>query len=222
MNWLIRALSSSIGKKFILGITGLLLCGFLIVHLAGNVLLFVGAEEYNHYAHTLHEQGMLLVVAEIGLLLLFLAHVMLAVITSKENQSARLQEYAKKETKQAQPILQFSPHNWMFVTGAIVLAFVLLHLADFRFEARNQGPPDEEPFDKALRLLKDPITFGGYIAGVLVLGLHLSHGFSSAFQSLGLSHPKYNKCIKVTGKVFAAAIAIGFASFPLWAVLFKH
>lgn len=222
MNWLIRALSSSIGKKFILGITGLLLCGFLVVHLAGNVLLFVGAEEYNHYAHALHEQGALLVVAEIGLLLLFLAHMALAVITTRENQAARSREYVRKETKQGKELLAFTPHNWMFVTGAIVLAFVLLHLADFRFEARNHGPPDEEPFDKAVRLLKDPITFGGYIAGVLVLGLHLSHGFSSAFQSLGLSHPKYNKCIKILGRVFAVTIAVGFASFPLWAVLFKH
>jgi len=222
LNWLTRALSSSIGKKFILGITGLLLCGFLVVHLSGNMLMYVGAGEYNRYAHALHEQVELLAIAEIGLLLLFLAHVTLAVITRNENKDARQHEYAVKASKQGPPLLQFQPHNWMFVTGAVVLAFVLLHLLDFRFELRNPGPTDEEPFDRAVRLLKDPITFGGYVVGVLVLGVHLSHGFASAFQSLGLNHPKYNKCIKVVGSGFALVVAVGFASFPLWANLFRH
>jgi succinate dehydrogenase / fumarate reductase cytochrome b subunit len=222
LNWLIRALSSSIGKKFILGITGLLLCGFLVVHLAGNVLMYVGAEQYNHYAHALHEQVVLLTVAEIGLLVLFLAHLALAGVTSWENRKSRNQEYAVKETKQGQPLLQFFPHNWMLATGFVVFLFILLHLADFRLEWRNNIAAEEEPFEKAVRLLKDPITFVGYIAGVLVLGLHLSHGFASAFQSLGISHPKYNKCIKVLGTAFAVVVAVGFASFPLWAVLFKH
>lgn len=221
MNWLIRALSSSIGKKFVMGITGLLLCGFLITHLAGNLLLYVGAEEYNHYAHALHEQKALLAVAEVGLFVLFLAHLIIAFATTKENKAARNQDYAVKETKQKAPLLAFFPHNVMWITGVIVLGFVLLHLADFRLELRNKGPEGEEPFDKAVRLLHDPITFGGYIAGVLVLGLHLSHGFSSAFQSLGLSHPKYNKFIQCAGTIFAIIVAVGFASFPIWAVMFQ-
>ena len=222
MNWLIRALSSSIGKKFIMGITGLLLSGFLIAHLAGNLLLYVGAEQYNQYAHALHEQKLLLAVAEVGLFVLFLAHLVLAVVTTKENKAARQQQYDVKETKQKAPLLAFFPHNVMWITGVVVLGFVLLHLADFRLELRNPGPEGEEPFDKAVRLLKDPITFCGYIAGVLVLGLHLSHGFASAFQSLGLSHPKYDKLTKCAGTSFAVIVAFGFASFPIWAMLFKH
>jgi len=221
LNWLTQALTSSIGKKFVMGITGLLLSGFLVAHLAGNLLLYVGPDAYNHYAHALHEQKILLAVAEVGLFVLFLAHLTIATVTTKENKSARKQEYTVKETKQKAPLLAFFPHNWMWITGVIVLGFVLLHLADFRLGLRNPGPEGEEPFDKAVRLLHDPITFVGYIAGVFVLGLHLSHGFSSAFQSLGLSHPKYNKFISCAGTAFAIIVAVGFASFPIWAVLFN-
>lgn len=218
MNWLVRALSSSIGKKFVMGITGLLLCGFLIVHLAGNLLLYVGADAYNEYAHALHSQSALLAVAEAGLLLLFLAHLVLAVVTTRENKLARGREdYALKASKQ-KPFLTFFPHNWMWITGTIVLAFVLLHLADFRMGLRNPGSADEAPFDKAVRLLKDPITMSGYLVGVIVLGIHLAHGFASAFQSLGINHPKYNTAIKIVGGLFAAVIAVGFASFPIWAM----
>jgi succinate dehydrogenase / fumarate reductase cytochrome b subunit len=221
LNWLIRALSSSLGKKYVMGITGLLLCGFLIAHLAGNLLLFVGAEEYNHYAHALHEQKALLAVAEVGLFVLFVAHLILAFVTTRENKSARKQDYDVQQSKQGSPLLTFFPHNWMWITGVVVLGFILLHLADFRLEFRNKGPEGEEPFEKAVRLLRDPITFCAYITGVIVLGFHLSHGFSSAFQSLGLSHPKYNKFIKCAGTSFAVLVAVGFASFPLWAVLFQ-
>lgn len=218
MNWLVRALSSSIGKKFVMGITGLLLCGFLVVHLAGNLLLYVGVDAYNEYAHAVHSQPALLAVAEIALLLLFLAHLLLAVVTTWENRQARGREdYAVKASKQ-KGFAPFFPHNWMWITGVIVLGFILLHLADFTFELRNRGSADEVPFDKAVRLMKDPITIVGYLVGVIFLGIHLAHGFASAFQSLGINHPKYNKLIFVFGGLFAAVIAVGFATFPIWAM----
>ena len=108
----------------------------------------------------------------------------------------------------------------MFVSGAIVLAFILLHLWDFTFEARGDIPYESmEPFDKAVAILQTPISFVVYIVGSLVLGWHLSHGFASAFQSLGLKHPKYDPLIRVVSLVFAIAVGLGFASFPLWAKL---
>lgn len=219
MNWLVRCLSSSVGKKFVLGITGLLLCGFLVVHLAGNLFLFAGADAYNGYADKLHSLGGLLLAAEIGLLLLFLAHLTLAFVTTRQNRIARQQRYAVKQTKQDGPLLTFEPHSWMFVTGAIVLGFILVHLSDFRF---GELEPGEAQFDKAVRILKNPTTVAIYVVGSLVLGLHLSHGFASAFQSLGANHPKYNGFISCLGKLFAVVIAIGFASLPLWAIMFQH
>ncbi len=240
MSWLTSALRCSVGKKFVMAITGLLLCGFLVVHLAGNFLLFVGEKKYNDYANALHDQGPLLLVAELGLLALFAAHIYLALATGWQNQAARKVEYARKETKIGGRIIgaKVSPENWMFTSGVVVLGFVLLHLADFRFELRAKGgtaetaaashdaPGDTKldaehkrpsQYKKALRILKDPISGPVYVIGVLVLGLHLGHGFASAFQSLGVNHPRYTPLIRCVSILFALAMALGFASFPLWA-----
>lgn len=232
MSWLIKALSSSVGKKFVMGATGLLLSGFLVAHLLGNFLLFAGDEAYNEYAHALHKQEALLMVAETGLFALFIAHIYLAVQLTRENMAARRVAYARKETKRGERILKLSAENWMFISGSIVLGFLVLHLIDFKFEVRpdmvyegtgvNGETLHKEPFDKAVMLLQNPVTFTVYLIGSLILGVHLSHGFASAFQSLGLNHAKYNSCIKWLGVAFAIVVAIGFASFPIWAIGFEH
>lgn len=214
-NWFIRALSTTIGQKLVMGATGLLLCGFLVVHLAGNLLMYQSAEAYNHYAHKLHDME-LLPVAEVGLLVLFVLHVLLAFTTARTNTAARAIGYREKHTK-LKGGLEFEPHNWMFVTGVIVLGFVLLHLSDMRFAEWNlrlTRAPDATPYQDAVRVLKDPISAGVYILGSLVLGVHLAHGFQSAFRSLGLNHPKYTPFIRKVGILFAIIIAIGFASLP--------
>lgn len=218
LSWLLTRLSSTIGQKLVMGVTGLLLCGFLVVHLAGNLLLFSGEEHYNHYAHTLHSNE-LLPVAQAGLAVLFLLHVILAFTTARKNTSARPIGYAVKETKQKGQTLSFQPHNYMFMTGMIVLGFLILHITDMKFADMNlrlQTVEGETPAQATLRVLHDPISAGVYVLGTLVLGFHLSHGFQSAFQSLGLNHPKYMLAIKRFGLVFAIAIALGFASLPLY------
>ncbi len=220
LGWFFRLLSSSIGQKFVMAITGLLLCGFLVVHLEGNLLLFVSAEKYNAYAHFLHSQEELLMVAETGLFALFLAHLYLAFATAWGNGKARVDQYALMQTKQPKGILSTSPSTWMFASGAIVLGFVLLHLVDMKFHCRDGieylGEHDPNaPYANALAVLSDPISRVVYTLGVIVLGFHLSHGVSSAFQSLGLNHPKYTPLIKWGSRLFAIAIAIGFASLPV-------
>ena len=214
-----KVLSSSIGKKFLMGITGLLLCGFLAVHLSGNLLLFASSDAYNRYAHTLHAREELLLIAEVGLFALFVVHIVLAFQTARINNRGRQVSYAMKETKilDRNLVAPLSPENWMVWSGIVVLGFLVLHLADFTFELRLRGSESEEPFDKAVRLLKDPISATVYVLGSIVLGFHVSHGVYSAFRSLGATHPKYSGFIKWFGVVFAVAIAIGFASFPFWA-----
>ncbi len=220
LNWLIKALGSSIGRKFVMGLTGLLLIGFVIVHLAGNLLLYVGIEDYNNYAHALHSKPGLVLVAEIGLLALFLAHILIAVGITRENRAARPEGYQMRRSKQNRTAA--TPSALMFVSGAILLGFILLHLADFRFHLRNPGPDGEEPFAKALRLLQDPVSAGVYFVGSLFLGWHLVHGFQSVFQTLGWNHPKYTPLIKKAGVALAVVLALGFASFPVWAMLKKY
>ena len=214
-NWLIRALSTSVGQKLVMGASGLLLCGFLTVHLAGHLLLLQGAEHYNKYAHKLHENE-LLPVAEAGLLVLFVLHIILAFTTTRMNTAARPVGYREKQTKLIGG-LNVEPHNYMFLTGVIVLGFLLLHLSDMRLaEWKMRLPYDESmsPADHALLVLRDPISATVYILGSLVLGVHLLHGFQSAFRSLGLNHPKYTPFITKLGVVFAIAIGLGFASLP--------
>jgi succinate dehydrogenase / fumarate reductase, cytochrome b subunit len=219
LRWFFRLLSSSIGQKFVMGITGLLLCGFLAAHLAGNLLLFAGAEWFNDYAHKLHEQWELVAVAEAGLVVLFLAHIYLAFATSFGNAQARDEQYAIKQPKVRGRVI--GANTWMFASGAVVLGFVLLHLVDLRLGLRpgmkylHESDPSA-PFKNTLMILSNPVSRVFYTIGAIILGIHLSHGFASAFQSLGLNHPKYMRLIKIVGLLFSVAIAVGFASIALF------
>lgn len=226
LKWVLRLLNSSIGRKFVMGITGLLLCGFLVAHLAGNLLLFAGKAQFNHYAHTLHEQEWL-PFAEAGLLVLFLAHIYLAFATTQDNQRARSVEYAVKQSKikVMGRVLDISPpSNWMFVSGAVVLGFLIVHLIDLRLGARPDIAygTEADAFYNTASVVSNSYSRLVYLVGILFLGFHLSHGFSSAFQSVGFSHRKYTPSIKILGKVFAVLVAVGFASIVILAPMMKH
>jgi len=221
LRWMLRLISSSIGRKFVMGLTGLGLCGFLVAHLAGNLFLYVGAEKFNGYAHGLHEQEWL-PLAEAGLFVLFLLHIYLAFVTTFENKAARTTAYAKKETKIRGNIFSNPPSSWMFISGAVVLGFLIVHLIDMKFALRPDVKYLDEhdlaaPFANTTAVLKTPLTAIVYVIGTIFLGFHLSHGFSSAFQSLGLNHPKYTPLIKILGIIFAIVIAAGFCSLPIMA-----
>ncbi len=219
LRWFFRLLSSSIGQKFVMGITGLLLCGFLAAHLAGNLLLFAGKDLFNEYAKKLDEQWELLAVAETGLLILFLTHIYLAFATTIGNARARDEQYAVKQPKVPGRII--GANTWMFASGAVVLGFVLLHLVDLRLamegglNLRGLDYKDKTPFDSTVMVLSNPVSRVVYTIGAIILGIHLSHGFSSAFQSLGLNHPKYMPLITLVGRIFAIVIAVGFASLAI-------
>jgi succinate dehydrogenase / fumarate reductase cytochrome b subunit len=216
--WLINVFGTSIGKKFVMAVTGLALCGFLFVHLGGNLLLYVGSEEYNHYAHALHAQKILLPIAEFGLLLLFLGHILLALKTNSENIAARPVDYAMKQSKIEEGRLGAPASSVMYATGIVVLLFLVLHLVDFKFELRHTDQiRGLEPFAKARVLLSDWITLIVYVVGSAVLGYHVLHGFQSAFQTLGCNHPTYTPVIRFLSFIFAVSVAVGFGSFPLWA-----
>ncbi|TWT61226.1 succinate dehydrogenase cytochrome b subunit [Rubinisphaera italica] len=222
MAWVTDAVKSSIGKKLLMACTGFLLCGFLVMHLLGNLLMYVGPDTYNNYAHALHSQEMLIKVAEFGLLILFAIHIWLGFETNLENRESRKKRYAVKKSKIPDRKVPYfiSPENYMLFTGVIVFIFLLIHLGDFTF---NITMPDKiegrEPFDKAIIIMRSPLSTISYIIGVLLLGWHLSHGVTSMFQTLGLKHPKYDPLTKTIGPVFAIIIAVGFASFPIYAWL---
>jgi succinate dehydrogenase / fumarate reductase cytochrome b subunit len=220
--WLMTLLSSSIGQKFVMGITGLLLCSFLVVHLAGNLLVYVGADSYNNYAHELHSM-MLLPVAETGLFLLLFVHIALAFKLTRDNREARHISYQETQSKIEEPPSIFGrtpmgrTSSWMFISGSIILAFLVMHMIDMKLHANpTVDYKDATPYGIIVQGLGSSLSAPIYIVGTIVLGFHLSHGFWSAFQSLGLNHPKYMPLIKKLAILFAIVIAVGFVSLPIW------
>lgn len=216
LSWALKLLSSSIGQKLVMAITGLLLCGFLVGHLAGNLLLFKGERDFNEYADWIHHQKVLPLV-EAGLFLLFLAHIYLAFSTARQNTAARHTPYTMKHSKVYSRVAIAPARTWMFLSGSIVLGFVLLHLADLRVGIRPDLPIEGETpnFQNVVTVLSNPISRTVYFVGSIILGFHLSHGFASAFRTLGLAHPKYTPTVNVLSIVFAVVIGAGFASLPV-------
>ena len=216
MNSLLKKLSSSIIKKQIIAITGLLLYGFLVAHLVGNCLLYLGPEAFNTYAHTL-TQSPLIYPAEALLALIFLTHIILAIWLTVENKRARPESYYKKRKTGRGATFASST---MTITGPIILIFLVFHILHFKF-----GPYYSVAYkDTSMRNLylvvieyfRNPLSVVWYLFAMLALGLHLSHGLWSAFQSLGLHHPKYSKCLRLKSQIFAFLIAGGFAALPVY------
>lgn len=210
-------LTTTIAQKIIVGLSGLLLCGFLIVHLAGNLLIYLPSGNYaayNAYAHAIHANA-LLPVAEIGLLVLFLMHIALTLHLVFKNRSARPHGYAVKRSKRGKTAV--SAQNVMHWTGVVVLAFLILHMLDVRFGVRFPEEAGVLPSQRILQVLHDPLSATLYTLGSLLLGYHLYHGFRSGFETLGAANRKITPYLDRIGLVFAVIVALGFASFPLWA-----
>lgn len=209
MNRFGNALTSSIGKKVIMGLTGLLLVGFLVEHLHGNLKLLEdpSGQSFDAYVAYLQGFGPLLTVAEVGLGLLFLAHIYVALRLTHENFLARDRGYVVRKGRVA-TLGSVS----MFYTGALLLGYLIKHLRDFRFDAGFF----DEPHSRVRAVLSQPGNGIVYLLAALVLGVHLSHGFRSALQSLGANHPRWNRSIEVLGKLLAFLFAVGFAAFPVY------
>lgn len=219
MNSIWKTLGSSVGHKWIVGLTGAGLILFVIGHLAGNLLLYAGLGSYNEYAHALHANENLLHVIEIGLLITFGLHILLAIRVSREHRRARPKGYVQHRSKQGRSKVYAA--NIMIYSGLIVLGFILLHLADLRFNLRHPVPAGVEPATHTLLVLQDPISMSVYFLGSLFLAYHLWHAVQSVFQTYGLNHSRYTPFIKKVGIILAIILGMGFASFPVWGLLLK-
>jgi succinate dehydrogenase / fumarate reductase cytochrome b subunit len=209
MSTLCRFFSSSIGRKVIVGLAGLLLCGFLVAHLAGNLFLFVGEPAFNHYAEFL-QHNELLPLAELGLVVLFGLHILVSLKLRYENKQARPVGYESAQSKGGRT----PGSRTMIWTALLVLAFVLVHLKTFRF-GDDSGPAGL--YGLVMTWFANPLYVGFYVVAMIALGLHLSHGIQSAFQTLGVNHPRYTPLIRKLGPAFALIVCGGFAAIPIWA-----
>ncbi len=237
MNVLLRPWRSSLGAKYLMAFTGLGLIGFVIVHMLGNLLIYLGPDWLNSYAHGLKDKPILLWTARSGLLLIFLVHLVLGIRLTLSNQAARGVRYVYEDTVEAS---WASRH--MLLTGLVLLAFIVFHLAQFTlgivttYHDPNTGQSINyldlrEPVDPAAHSsaegprhdvyamvvsgFRSPWVTITYIIAQIFLWLHLWHGASSWFQSLGLNHPAYNPIIRWVGPVVATAVLVGNCSIPL-------
>lgn len=204
---------TTIGKKAVVALTGVILVGFVVGHMLGNMNAYAGEEAFNGYAAALREVPALLWGTRLLLLIAFPLHIYTAISLARLNRSARPQRYARKVD-----LVTSQPAKWMPYTGLILLAYLLFHLAHLTFGWAGPFNP-ENPFDTFVRGFQDPAISAAYIVGNLALGLHLFHGVWSMFQSLGASHPKYDRFRTDLAVFLSAIITVGNLSFPI-AVMF--
>lgn len=216
MNAIVSFLTSSIGRKWIVAITGLGLFGFVVGHMVGNLQIFLGPEPLNRYGAFLQGLGELLWVIRLGLLAMLVAHVFFTIKLRTENRSARGIDYAV--TKRMAATL---PARWMMWSGLMVLCFIIFHL--LHYTAQTIDPSFRELHDAQGRHdiyrmmilgFSNPLTSAFYLVAVGLLAMHLQHGIQSLFQTLGLNSAKLRPLLEKGGQAFAWVLFLGYASIP--------
>lgn len=221
MSWVSSYVKSSVGAKHIMAITGIILAGFVLVHMLGNLLLLAGQDAINAYSAGLRETPALLWVARLVLLGSVVLHIASAYRLTVLNRAARPVKYARYR-----PIRTHFYARTMAMSGLILLAFIVYHLLHFTlgqvqpesFAFLEQsagtyanvdalGRPDV--YSMVVTGFQNPLVSASYIVAMVLLSMHLAHGVSSLFQSLGVNHPKYDTFVRYAGPVFAGVIFAG-------------
>jgi succinate dehydrogenase / fumarate reductase cytochrome b subunit len=208
MNWVTRTFSTSVGKKQLMAVTGLMFLLFLTTHLLGNLSVYGGPASFVSYAEHLHALGKLLVAAEIGMAVALIVHVTTAVFLFFENRRARPVRYAVDKGGGGRT---FSSQTMPY-TGLLILGFIGVHLATFSHHIVDQTSRDI--FQIAAAVFHNKIFLAIYVIAMVVVAFHVRHGLWSAFQTVGANHPKYMPFIQKLSIVFAVIVAIGFGSLP--------
>jgi succinate dehydrogenase / fumarate reductase cytochrome b subunit len=217
-----RYFSSSVGTKLLIGITGLLLFLYMVLHLAGNALIFAGPELFNEYSHKLITNPLIIPI-ELGLLAVFLLHIFKAVRMTVANRAARPVPYQRKE-RAGHTSRKGVSSSTMIASGLFILAFVIVHVKQFKFGSYYQTVADASVRDlyrTEIEVFRQPAWVLFYVIGTLLVGLHLRHGIASGFQSIGFDHPLYTRRLTAWALVLAVLIGGGLAIIPVW-VYFTH
>ncbi len=208
MNWITRSLGSSIGKKLMMALTGLGFIGFLAGHLAGNLTIYGGKDAFNSYAEHLHSLGPLVTLAEIGLLTFAIIHIGTGLLLFYQNWKARPVRYAVDRRAGGRTL----GSGTMPYTGLIMLVFIIVHLLNFHFVDKT----DTTIFQIVSNAFENVTYVIFYVAAMIVVAIHIIHGFWSAFQTLGANHPKYMPVIQGLGLAFSIIVGLGFGFIPIY------
>ncbi|MBN1824805.1 MAG: succinate dehydrogenase cytochrome b subunit [Candidatus Eisenbacteria bacterium] len=218
MSWIQRVFLASVAKKWWMGITGLGLCGFIAFHLTANLLFFLGPNALNKFSWAL-EKIPILAIIEAALYALFLLHIFLGVVLWFDNRRARAGSYKKYGTKKGG--VETTVSKTMIWSGLVVLVFIALHVTVFRF-----GTVDHDAFglkdfhSKNVDVFSNGLYSLWYVLGVIVLAFHVSHGFQSAFRSIGVNHDVYTPALEWISRAAGVIVGVGFGSIPIYVYLF--
>lgn len=209
MNWFVDMVQTSIGKKLLMALTGLGFVLFLLIHLIGNLTLYAGKDTFLSYVAHLHALDPLIRVAEIGLLVFAAVHVVTGLTLFWQNLKARPVRYHVNRWAGGRTIGSAT----MPYTGLIIIGFVVVHLMNFHFIDHDTQTAVFDALSRTFASLPYVIF---YTLAVLVVALHISHGFWSLFQTLGANHPKYMPAIRGFGIGFSLLAAAGFGCIPVY------
>lgn len=209
---------SSVGRKIIVAVTGVILILFVIGHLLGNLQIFIGPDWINSYAQHLRDLGPLLWMIRAFLLASVILHIYFTILLAIENRRARPEAYRDRNYAKAS---WASRH--MVVSGLVVLAFIVYHLAHFTFRVtdprfallKSDAQGHYDVFSMMVYGFQNVYVSAFYIVGLFLLTLHLTHGSSSFFQSLGFNNQRMTPKLAIGGRVFAWLLFIGYTSIPL-------
>ena len=221
MNWLLKTLSSTIGRKILMALTGLFLIMFLIVHLAGNMQLFKddGGKAFNLYTYFMTHFVVIKIISYL-LYICILLHVIISGWITWMNYKARPVGYAVNN----QSVNSTWSSRNMGILGSLIFIFLAIHLQNFWYKMHWKMEPTvvyngekyKDLYTQVIYAFQNPWIVGIYVVGMIGLAYHLVHGFQSAFQTLGLQHYKYTPLIKVIGILFAIIVPALFAIMPLY------
>ena len=202
--------ANTIGKKAVMAVTGVVLFGFIIGHMAGNLQFFLGPDALNGYAEKLRENMALLWAVRIGLLVAAILHIASSVSLARTKNAARPVGYVRKQS-----VGSTYASRTMYWSGPIVLAFLIYHLLHLTTGTVHPNFQHLRAYENLVVGFSSPVVAIAYIIAVILLGMHLYHGIWSMFQSLGAAHPRYTPKLKTFARIAAGAIVLGFISVPI-------
>lgn len=208
--WLRRFYGSAVGKKIVMALTGVILVGFLVVHLAGNLLVFQGAEALNEYAEFLKKSAPVVWTVRAVLLAAIVLHVHAAVTLTRQAQRARPQRYVTLRARASTPSARL-----MRIGGVVLAAFIGFHLLHLTVGSVHPDFVPGDAFHNVVTGLRAPAVAGFYVVAMAALALHLHHGVWSLLQTLGANHPHVNPARRHLARVLAVVLGLGFAAIPV-------
>ncbi len=221
MSWVTKTLNSTLGRKLIMALTGLFLILFLTGHVSGNLLLLKGdgGEAFNIYAKFMTTNPAVKLLSWLTYISI-IGHVVWSIWLTSTNKAARPIGYAESRASTNSTLASRN----MGVLGTIILVFLVVHLQGFWYEMHwgdvpfvtYNGEEYKDLFSVVQFAFQNELIVAGYVIAMVFLGFHLSHGFASAFQTLGLNHKKYSPAIEAVGKIYSILVPLLFASMPLY------